>query len=241
MIKLGVNIDHVATLRNARGGTSPDPVAAAHLVEAAGADAITVHLREDRRHIRDEDVRRLHQTITTRLNLEMAATPEMVAFASQLRPQQVTLVPERRAELTTEGGLDVVTLLPLLQETTARLQGEAHIPVSLFIDAEPAQVAAAAQTGATLVEFHTGPWAQEWETLGRPGEALTRLMACAQQAVALGLTVNAGHGLNLANVAPLLTLPGAHEFNIGHSIVAHALFVGLGEAVRQMKTALQPS
>nr|AIA16043.1 Pyridoxal phosphate biosynthesis protein PdxJ [uncultured bacterium] len=233
MALLGVNIDHVATLRNARGGVVPDPIEAALVSEQYGADGITAHLREDRRHIRDADMLALKERITTRLNMEMANTDEMVAIALSLKPYMVTLVPERRQELTTEGGLDAIGNLKAIRENTKRLQ-DAGVKVSLFIDADLKQVEAAKETEALIVEFHTGPYC---EAFGRPqqSEKLDLLMKSAAHAVALGIEVNAGHGLNCDNVTPILALPGLVELNIGHSIISEAVFTGLGPAVRRMK------
>jgi pyridoxine 5-phosphate synthase len=233
MALLGVNIDHVATLRNARGGTVPDPIEAALIAERNGADGITAHLREDRRHIRDKDIENLKSRITTRLNLEMANTEEMVSIALRLKPYMVTLVPERRQELTTEGGLDVITHQIAIQENTKRLQ-DAGIKVSLFIDANIAQVDASQTSGAILVEFHTGPYCEAFGTTEQQGK-LDLLMQAATHAVSLGLEVNAGHGLNYENVQPVLAMPGLWELNIGHSLVSEAVFSGLGPAVRRMK------
>ncbi|MDX2084688.1 MAG: pyridoxine 5'-phosphate synthase [Candidatus Melainabacteria bacterium] len=247
-ILLGVNIDHVATLRNARGVHYPDPVQAALLAEAAGADGITAHLREDRRHIRDEDLLVLRQSIGTRLNLEMANTEEMVAIALDIRPDMVTLVPERREELTTEGGLDVVRLAAGLTRTVERLQAKG-IPVSLFIDAEPEQILASQQTGAQWIELHTGRYCEAWETEGlqedggplgpETQQALDALFAAAELGHQNGLKINGGHGLHLANVEPICHLPHLVELNIGHSIIADAIFLGLPEAVARMKSILQ--
>lgn len=236
MTQLGVNIDHVATVRNARGGEAPNPVVAALLAEKYGADGITAHLREDRRHIKDEDMRLLKEQIATRLNMEMANTDEMVKIALQLKPYMVTLVPERRQELTTEGGLDVISNLSALKENTKRLQ-DAGILVSLFIDASTAQVEASKQSGATIVEFHTGPYC---EAFGTPEQQtkLDLLMAAARRCGEIQLEVNAGHGLNYDNVKPILALPGLVELNIGHSIIAEAIFSGLPQAVRRMKTLI---
>lgn len=233
MIKLGVNIDHVATLRQARGTPYPSPVQAALMAESAGADSITLHLREDRRHIQDEDVRMLRRLLTTRMNLEMAVTEEMLGIARQIRPQDVCLVPERRQELTTEGGLDVAGQLDRVADACGRL-AEAGIRVSLFIDAEQRQLAAARQAGAPVVEIHTGRYA-EARSDGEAAEELARI----QQAVAFGrgldLQVNAGHGLHYHNVKPVAAIAGVAELNIGHAIVAQALFVGWEAAVREMK------
>lgn len=236
MALLGVNIDHVATLRNARGGSYPDPLTAALIAEAHGADGITAHLREDRRHIRDEDIQALKAQIKTRLNLEMANTPEMVEIALQAKPYMVTLVPERRQELTTEGGLDVVRYLDSLKESTTKLQ-TAGIKVSLFIDPDLRQLEASRQTGAAIVEFHTGTYC---EAFGGPEQAktLAALMKAAEQAVACGIEVNAGHGLNYDNVQPVLAMPGLVELNIGHSIIAESVFSGLASAVSRMKALI---
>jgi pyridoxine 5-phosphate synthase len=236
MALLGVNIDHVATLRNARGGSYPDPLTAALIAEANGADGITAHLREDRRHIRDADIQALKAQIKTRLNLEMANTPEMIEIALNAKPYMVTLVPERRQELTTEGGLDVIRSLARLKESTDRLQA-AGIKVSLFIDPDLRQLEASRQTGAAIVEFHTGTYC---EAFGGPRQssALEALMKAAEQAVDWGIEVNAGHGLNYENVQPVLAMPGLVELNIGHSIIAESVFTGLGSAVSRMKALI---
>lgn len=241
MILLGVNIDHVATVRNARGGNEPDPIEAAKVAEANGADGITAHLREDRRHIRDEDIRTLKRIVTTRLNLEMAATEEMLAIACEVQPYMATLVPERREEITTEGGLDVVRLEAALTKATQQLKA-AGILVSLFIAPTAEQVQASQRIGADFVEFHTGEYAHAWQL----GEAqaqphLQHLLDSAQLAVSLGVRVNAGHGLTYDNVKPILALPGLEELNIGHSIIARSIFDGLGPAVAQMKVLLTTS
>jgi pyridoxine 5-phosphate synthase len=236
MPRLGVNIDHVATLRQARGGREPDPVWAAVQAELGGADGITIHLREDRRHIQDRDLRLLRETVQTRLNLEMATDPAIVAIAIAVRPDQVTLVPERRAELTTEGGLDVVGQRARVSEAVARLK-DAGLEVSLFIDPEPAQVAAAAQLGAAAVELHTGRYADAPHAADRTRE-LDHLTQAGAQAVAAGLALHAGHGLNYQNVAPVAAIAAMAELNIGHSIVARAVFTGMREAVREMKMCL---
>ena len=234
-VALGVNVDHVATLRQARGTAYPDPLEAALLAERAGADSITVHLREDRRHIQEHDVRRMRAAIATHLNLEMAVTAEMTALCAAVAPRDCCLVPERRAELTTEGGLDVVGRLAAVRDCCAKLAA-AGVRVSLFIDPDLRQIDAARATGAPVVELHTGAYA---EATGAAAEAeLARLAQSAAHAAALGLTVHAGHGLNLANVAPIARLPEVVELNIGHSLVARALFVGLGEAVREMRAAI---
>ncbi len=232
MIKLGVNIDHIATLRQARGTPYPSPVQAALLAEEAGADAITLHLREDRRHIQDMDVRVLRGLLTTRMNLEMAITDEMLAIACELRPQDVCLVPERRQELTTEGGLDVAGQLTKVRDACQTL-GEAGIRVSLFIDAERHQLDAARAAGAPVVEIHTGRYA---ETQGAAAAAeLARIRAGVEHGRTLGLAVNAGHGLHYHNVQAVAAMEGVEELNIGHAIVARALFSGWQEAVREMK------
>ncbi len=227
-IRLGVNIDHVATLRNARGGAHPDPLILAQAAVAAGADGITFHLREDRRHIRDDDARRLCAGIAAPINLEIAATAEMTAIACALKPHAVCIVPERRAEITTEGGLDAVTHAGELRPLIARLR-DGGIVVSLFVDPLPAQLQAAAQLGAAVVELHTGTYAN-----GRPGE-LERLAAAAAMTTRLGLECHAGHGLTYANVQPIAALPEVRELNIGHYLIGEALLVGLPESVRHMK------
>ncbi len=257
MVRLGVNIDHVATIRQARRTVEPDPVAAAVLAELSGADAITVHLREDRRHIQDRDVETLRQTVRTRLNLEMAATDEMVAFARRVKPDQATLVPERRQEVTTEGGLDVAGDLDRLTRVVAALK-EAGILVSMFIDPEPGQVAASGQAGADQVELHTGQYARaslrpgwsppeaiddllrgRFERGGRNPEAeLGRLEVAGSQAVAAGLVLAAGHGLTYWNVGPVARIPDMGELNIGHSIVSRAVLVGFERAVFEMREAM---
>jgi pyridoxine 5-phosphate synthase len=240
-LKLGVNIDHVATLREARyrgsQGGEPDPVQAALACEAAGALGITAHLREDRRHIQDRDVVELRRCIKTRLNLELANAPEMVALALQLKPEIACIVPERRQEVTTEGGLDAAGQWAALRETTARLH-DAGIEVSLFITPDPPQVQAAARTGAQFIELHTGAYARAFpRKRGRQTE-LDRLRAAAEQAHDLGLRVNAGHGLNVQNVPLLHLVPHLVELNIGHSIVSRSLFIGLDAAVKEMLEAM---
>lgn len=234
---LGVNIDHVATIRQARRTVEPDPVAAAVLAELAGADGITVHLREDRRHIQDRDARLLRQTVRTHLNLEMAATDEMVEIALDIQPDYVTLVPERREEVTTEGGLDVAGQLDRLQQVVATLQ-DAGIPVSLFIDAQVAQIQAAATTQAQFIELHTGSYAEAHDPQSQAKE-LELLKAGCEQALAAGLRVNAGHGLTYWNVYPVACLPGMEELNIGHTIISRAVLVGMERAVREMKQAIR--
>ncbi len=233
MIKLGVNIDHVATLRQARGTRYPDPVQAALEAEQAGADAITLHLREDRRHIQDQDVEVLRRVIQTRMNLEMAVADDVVAFACRMRPQECCLVPERRQELTTEGGLDVVGGFKKITETCKRL-AEAGVRVSLFIDAAEDQIEAAAKTGAPVIEIHTGRYA-DTENHDASQQELVRIEQAVQQGLALKLQVNAGHGLNYHNVQAIAAVPGISELNIGHAIVARALFTGMSQAVREMK------
>lgn len=237
MPKLGVNIDHVATLRQARRERNPDPVEAAALCERAGADGITVHLREDRRHIQEADVRALRRTVTTRLNLEMAATDAMIAFAAELRPDMATLVPERREELTTEGGLDAAAQFERVRAAVETLQIRGGIPVSLFIEPDLRQVEAALRGGAAYVEFHTGAYARLFGTPEGDAE-LARITAAAAEARRLGLTVNMGHGLDLDNVRPIAAIEGVSELNIGHSIIARAVFVGLPQAVADMKAAI---
>lgn len=236
-IKLGINIDHVATIRNARGGRYPVPVRAAEIAEANGADGITVHLREDRRHIRDADIRDLRHRIKTRMNLEMANTEEMLKTALAVRPDMVTLVPERRQELTTEGGLDVVSYEQALRETVEKLQAEG-ILVSLFVDPDAEQLQASLQTGAKYVELHTGAYCEAFEDMASTEPHLEALHKAAVFCQEVKLGLNAGHGLHYGNVRPILSLPGLQELNIGHSIIAEAIFVGLGPAVRQMKAIL---
>jgi pyridoxine 5-phosphate synthase len=235
-ILLGVNIDHVATLRQARGTRYPEPLQAALLAEQAGADGITAHLREDRRHIQDRDIELLQSMLNTRLNLEMAVTDEMVAIARRARPGACCLVPERREELTTEGGLDVLGQFDKIRAACQGL-GEAGVEVSLFIDADPAQVEAAAKTGAPTIELHTGHYADA-QTPAALAAELERLRLAAAQAEALGLQVNAGHGLHYHNVEAICRIPQMHELNIGHSIVARALLVGMERAVADMKRLL---
>lgn len=237
MIALGVNIDHVATLRQARGTRYPDPVQAAIEAEQAGADAITVHLREDRRHIQDRDVELLRGILQTRMNLEMAATDAMVELARRIRPQDCCLVPERRAELTTEGGLDVAANLDRLRAVCARL-ADAGIRVSLFIDPEARQIEAAVAAGAPVVEIHTGPYADAPDEPRRAHEC-ARIAQTIDVGCAAGLRVNAGHGLNYHNVQPIAAIAGVRELNIGHAIVARALFTGFGPAVREMKRLMR--
>ncbi len=236
MASLGVNIDHIANVRQARRTVEPDPVSYALLAELGGADGITVHLREDRRHIQDRDVELLRATVRSRLNLEMAATAEMESIALRLRPDMVTLVPERREEVTTEGGLDVCAQLAGLTALVGSLQ-QAGIGVSLFVDADPAQLEACRQSGARWVELHTGRYAEaDWAEQHRELARLEKGTALARE---LGLRVNAGHGLTYQNVEPIAAIPGMEELNIGHTIVARALAVGLEQAVRQMKALVQ--
>ena len=239
MIKLGVNIDHVATLRQARGTRYPDPVQAALEAEQAGADAITLHLREDRRHIQDRDVEILRGRVQTRMNLEMAVAEDIVAFACRMRPQDCCLVPERRQELTTEGGLDVVAGYKKIASACARL-ADAGIRVSLFVDAHPGQIEAAAKAGAPAIEIHTGRYADApSDEMQR--EELVRIEQAVQQGLGLKLQVNAGHGLNYHNVQAIAAIPGISELNIGHAIIARALFTGMQESVREMKRLILES
>lgn len=234
---LGVNIDHVATLRNARGTAYPDPVQAAFVAEQAGADGITVHLREDRRHITDRDVRLLRQTLQTRMNLEMAVTKEMLTIACELRPHFCCLVPEKRQEVTTEGGLDVAGQLPRMTSAVARLH-EAGILVSLFIDPDRTQIDAAVAVGAPYIEIHTGAYADAQHDTLRQQE-WARIRDAAVYAASQGLKVNAGHGLTYHNVQAIAALPEIHELNIGHAIIGRAVMSGLAEAVAEMKALLR--
>lgn len=234
---LGVNIDHVATLRNARGTSYPDPVQAAFVAEQAGADGITVHLREDRRHITDRDVRLLRQTLQTRMNLEMAVTEEMLAIACELRPHFCCLVPEKRQEVTTEGGLDVAGQLPRMTSAVARLH-EVGIQVSLFIDPERVQIDAAVAVGAPYIEIHTGAYADAQDNTLRQQE-WARIRDAAVYAVSKGLKVNAGHGLTYHNVQAIAALPEIHELNIGHAIIGRAVMSGLADAVAEMKALMR--
>lgn len=234
-VRLGVNIDHVATLRNARGGHHPDPVRAAQAAVRAGADLITVHLREDRRHIIDEDVERLHALAAIPINLEVGATPAMTELALQFRPQSVCFVPERREERTTEGGLDACRNLSFLREAAQALRC-AGVAVTLFLEADPAQLAAAAEIGANAVEIHTGRYSDS------SGEAraveLRRIVDAARRTVELGLACHAGHGLTFANVGPIAAVPQVEELNIGHFIVGEAVFSGLDRVIAQMRTLI---
>ncbi|MBI5343434.1 MAG: pyridoxine 5'-phosphate synthase [Deltaproteobacteria bacterium] len=242
MRRLGVNIDHVATLRQARGGIAPEPVVAAGIAELNGADGITVHLREDRRHIQDRDLDILMQTVQTRINLEMAATEEMIGIATRLRPYSVTLVPEKRQELTTEGGLNVLGQREALHNAVSRLR-DAGILVSLFIDPDLAQVRASKQVGADAFEIHTGTYCEAFHAGKQVGvlgnvpvlrEEMGKIRVAASYGKNVGLKVFAGHGLDVRNIVPILELPEIEEFNIGHSIIARAVFIGLGAAVREM-------
>ena len=236
MASLGVNIDHIANIRQARRTVEPDPVPFAMLAELGGADGITVHLREDRRHIQDRDVELLRHTVRSRLNLEMAATEEMVGIAVSIVPDMVTLVPERREEVTTEGGLDVAAQLQTLRPMVTRLQ-ESGIPVSLFVDPEQRQLEACRDSGARWVELHTGSYAEaNWDQ--QPIE-LARITEGVSTARQLNLRVNAGHGLTYQNVEPIAAIPGMEELNIGHTIVARAVAVGLQQAVQEMKALIQ--
>ena len=235
-IDLGVNIDHVATLRQARRARYPDPVHAALAAEQAGADSITLHLREDRRHIQDQDVLALRGLLQTRMNLELAMTEEMLAIAAAVHPSDCCLVPERRLEITTEGGLDVASQVARVREAAAELQ-QAGVRVALFIDPDRAQIEAAAQSAAPVVELHTGAYAEA--TGARAATELARLHSAARLAASLGLEVHAGHGLNYHNVGPVAALREIVELNIGHALVAHALFVGLPAAVQEMKALMR--
>ena len=236
MALLGVNIDHVATLRQARGTNYPDPVKAALICEQAGAEGITLHLREDRRHIQDDDVRRMRPLLKTRMNLEMAVTEEMIAFAKEIRPQHVCLVPERREEVTTEGGLDVVGSFEAVKAATQELTAMG-CDVSLFIDADIAQIDAAVACGAPTIEIHTGAYANAASEAAQQAE-LTRILQGVEYAASRGLVINAGHGLNLENVGPIAAIPHIHELNIGHALIGDAVFVGLEQAVKRMKAAI---
>jgi pyridoxine 5-phosphate synthase len=230
--KLGLNVDHVATVRQARGGVEPDPVTAAALGELAGAEGITIHLREDRRHIQDRDLEILRRTVKTRINLEMAATQEMVRIALKTRPEQVTLVPEKRQELTTEGGLDVILNLKSISDAVKRLK-DGGIVVSLFVDPHQEQIKAASKTGADYIEIHTGAYAEarDWASQERELETIDTAIKLARK---VGMGVNAGHGLNYVNIKALAAIGGIEEYNIGHSIMARAILVGLDRAVRDM-------
>ena len=234
-ISLGVNVDHVATLRQARRGRYPDPVHAALAAETAGADSITLHLREDRRHIQDHDVRSLRGLLQTRMNLELAVTDEMLAITAEVRPADCCFVPERRQEITTEGGLDVAAQAARVRDATAHLR-QAGVRVALFIDPDARQVEAAAHAGAPVIELHTGAYAEAAGS--HQATELERLRAAARLGASLGLEVHAGHGLNYRNVRPVAALPEIVELNIGHALIAHALYVGLAAAVREMKALM---
>lgn len=237
MIELGVNIDHVATLRQQRHTRYPDPVEAARRAEEAGADLITLHLREDRRHIQDADVEAIRSVLRTRMNFECAITPSMLDIACRVRPHDVCLVPERREELTTEGGLDVVTHFTAVQSAVSKLH-DAGIRVSLFIDPEAAQVEAADRAGATVIELHTGAYAECGSDAEAAEAELARLRQGVAHGVSLGMRVNAGHGLHYDNVQPVAAMEGIAELNIGHAIVARAVFDGWEKAIRDMKAAM---
>ena len=232
MAKLGLNVDHIATVRQARGGIEPDPVTAAAMGELAGAEGITIHLREDRRHIQDRDLEILRRTVKTKLNLEMAATQEMVRIALKVKPEQVTLVPEKRQELTTEGGLDVIVHAKLISDAVKRLR-DGGIVVSLFVDPNQEQIKAANKSGADAIEIHTGSYAEAigWPAQERELEAIDTAIKLAHK---VGLIVNAGHGLNYVNIKALAAIGGIQEYNIGHSIIARAMLVGLDRAVKDM-------
>lgn len=236
MVKLGVNVDHVATVREARGIKEPDPVTAAMLAELGGADGITVHLREDRRHIQERDVRAIKETIKTRLNLELALAPEILEFALKVKPYAATFVPEKREELTTEGGLDVIEHRQKLEPVIKKFQDNG-IVVSLFIDPDPNQIAIAAEIGAEYIEIHTGRYCDAEGSAAVNKEFALIDQACVT-ATNFGLKVNAGHGLNYRNVTEIANLPGIVELNIGHSIIGHAIYVGIERAVREMKDLL---
>lgn len=236
MILLGVNIDHVATLRNARGTRYPSPVEAALVAETAGADLVTLHLREDRRHIKDDDVRVIRQAVKTRMNLEMALTPEMLQHALEVKPEDVCLVPEKREEVTTEGGLDVIRFFDQVRDYTAALT-QAGIRVSIFIDPDQQQIQAAHDAGARVIELHTGAYADASHQVQQ--DELARIQQAAVFATGLGFVVNAGHGLNYHNVKPIAAIATIAELNIGHAIIAQAVFVGLSEAIRQMKQLME--
>ena len=237
MPELGVNVDHVATVRQARGGAEPDPVWAAVLADLGGADGITLHLREDRRHIQDRDLRILRETVSAKLNLELACEREVIAIACEVKPDQATLVPERREEVTTEGGLDVRGNPQRIKQVVHELR-ETGIQVSLFLDPVADQLEMANEVGAQAVELHTGPYALATEGPSRQAE-LENLIHAAEQIVSMGLILHAGHGLNYHNVQPIAAIPHMRELNIGHSIVARAIMVGMQQAVREMKTLME--
>ncbi|MCA9122852.1 MAG: pyridoxine 5'-phosphate synthase [Planctomycetaceae bacterium] len=235
MAELGVNIDHVATVRQARRTYEPDPVWAATLAELGGADGITIHLREDRRHIQDRDLKLLRETVTVKLNLELACVDEILELACRLRPDQATIVPEKREEVTTEGGLDIVSNRDTVANALVRLQ-DAGIVVSLFLDPDASQIEAAAELGAHAVELHTGSYALAKGNSRQ--EELDKLVSAGKQITDLGMTLHAGHGLNYQNVKPVAAISSMHELNIGHSIVARAVMVGMERAVREMKALI---
>jgi pyridoxine 5-phosphate synthase len=243
MIGLGVNVDHVATLRQARRTYEPDPLQAAREALLGGADGITIHLREDRRHIQDDDVRRIRDEIQAKLNLEMAATDEMVSIARKVKPEMAMLVPEGRHEITTEGGLDILVQERALSLSVAKIR-DAGIQVSAFIDADEAQIAAAQRIGIQVCEVHTGPYAHAFHDMGgnlaneRVAGELARVRSAGRNIQSMGMRFNAGHALNYANVAPIAALPGLWELHIGHAIVSRAIFTGIREAVREMKTLI---
>lgn len=238
-LRLGVNIDHVATIRNARGGPHPDPVVAAHLAVKAGADGITAHLREDRRHIRDDDIRRLKAELAVPLNFEMAVTEEMIAIAEAVRPHAACLVPEKREERTTEGGLDIVGAIDRVRDATGRLT-RAGCRVSLFVEPEPDVMEAAARIGAPVVELHTGTYCEAalHGDRGRLASELARLQRAARHGASLGLEIHAGHGLTVASVGPVAAIPQIVELNIGHALIGDAVFVGLDQAIKAMRAAM---
>lgn len=244
MIELGVNIDHVATLRQARRGIDPDPIWAAVEAHLGGADGITVHLREDRRHIQDEDVRKLRALTQIKLNLEMAATKEMVAIACDVKPEMAMLVPEGRQEITTEGGLDILANRKALEGVIKRLRA-AGITVSAFVDADLKQIKAAADLGVQVCEVHTGPYAAVFHSQGRDAQApavakeIQKIAKAGEKIIALGMRFNAGHALNYFNVQPIAALPGVRELHIGHALVSRAVLVGMREAVREMKRLMR--
>ncbi len=238
MVHLGVNIDHVATIRQARKTYEPDPVEAAFIAEKNGADSITIHLREDRRHIQDRDLRILRQTITTRLNLEMGMADEIIAIALKVKPDQVTLVPERREEVTTEGGLDIIGQFERVEEVVEKFH-EAEIAVSLFIDPELEQIEASHRSGAKIVELHTGTYANWYSDETSRESELEKLIIASHAAGRHGIRVNAGHGLTYHNVAEIAAIKEMHELNIGHSIISRAVMIGLPQAVREMREAIQ--
>jgi pyridoxine 5-phosphate synthase len=237
MPRLGVNIDHIATLREARKGVEPEPVFAALMCEAAGADGIVAHLREDRRHIKERDVYILRQVVRTKLNLEMSIAAEIVDIACDVKPDQATLVPEKRQELTTEGGLDVAANLDRVKKTVARLEKN-NVPASLFIDPERSQIRASKRTGASFIELHTGRYADA-KTAAQQAGYLKELVEAGKYARGLGLKVFAGHGLNYHNVGPVAAIKGIEELNIGHSIICRAALVGLERAVKEMKALIR--